>query len=1212
MTPAQRKLEKACQNARERGNRRELAIVLEELACELAEDRQWERVIEARTELLDILRSFPGEKLELARCHRFIGEAYLELRDVDHSLRHVRSYLKLAQDTSELEKQRAFTTLGRVYVAKHDINGTPGSLEKAMQFYNSALLLALQFEKDKRLGVEEARLMRGRLLYNLALASERAHNEMNSIKYLERAVYTLRQLSGSKLEKESKEDLYNTLCELSEARARLQDSAGAAEAAKAALAIGRETKNSARRGEAYMLLGMALFVGAHWRDARQALNHARVYAKNMNELKRDSLVRNLKCAVRLERWNEAIDSGEGEKNKLLENIGDTLANVGVHRQAIEAYRKIEEPFAHKCGRYAAVCGSIAETYADLGEYDSAEVWYLKEITYRNLDEHEELCSVYLSLVNCAVNQKDKGKVVEFGRKAAESAMRCRKTFTKRNAHERLTKSYTEIGLDPSEELLRNDLFYHGNGSEDNDDEDAGESSLDSSSDSSVNLSDLSVEAPSDEADRERAAAKSGARGVRTSARRLAPEKKNGLGETLLQQECIKGNLSMVNKLIAQGFDVNSTDNGGLSSLHDAANHGYLEIAKSLVEAGAQVNREGNDNSHRITPLHSAAAGGNYLIVSYLLDKGANGKALTIRGQTPFDVLEACETQDEIYISVRERLEAADAEVRPLKPLVRRRYQHITAPSPFIRSGGAVEPVIIEDDVPRPAQVRRKKQRRLDELVLRSKRARVEDEVANSSDSDSPMPSATSTQTQTRENRRQRTPPTLFKKKKQTTIFDTLRAMSDDSNDAHDNANTTIRDAFDRTLVCSTPTKDRRAGVDDAVYSDSLDMAVTEKDTTLLEAKSNSSVTSGVTERSIGGVASFSGAPVHLVRVRVEDRLLSIPLPKDFSTLTIAYLEQQAAERYLTLEGTKPVVNIALEDGALLCSSDPIVCVQGIPVLKAVVVSWNVPPLEERFKVKMGDRTPCKKILMRCQVATALGRLELDHVKIPQELMVALKHETHLHTLHLNFVHIDPSALIALAEVLAKLKNLKVLRLVGCNLRGKQLCDLLGTFGSAELEELDLSYNFVDQFFANLLDGALRKTFAGLKNVRLVSCGIQGTCVVDALKHLSLATLDLSCNPLGEAGVESAVSILQRGCLKELDISNCLSECTGDNFASILHRCDHVRVLKMNGFLLSSPISPHLDPSACNSSLRLHIKGNPGICDATLMALEDALGQVFIS
>lgn len=59
--------------------------------------------------------------------YRFIGEAYLELRDIDTSLRNVRSYLKLVQETSDLEKQRAYTTLGRVYAAKYDIEGTPGT-----------------------------------------------------------------------------------------------------------------------------------------------------------------------------------------------------------------------------------------------------------------------------------------------------------------------------------------------------------------------------------------------------------------------------------------------------------------------------------------------------------------------------------------------------------------------------------------------------------------------------------------------------------------------------------------------------------------------------------------------------------------------------------------------------------------------------------------------------------------------------------------------------------------------------------------------------------------------------------------------------------------------------------------------------------------------------------------------------------------------------
>lgn len=71
MTSVLRKLEKACQSARGRGNRRELANVLEEFACELSEVRQWERVVEVRTELVDILKTSSGETLELARCHRY-------------------------------------------------------------------------------------------------------------------------------------------------------------------------------------------------------------------------------------------------------------------------------------------------------------------------------------------------------------------------------------------------------------------------------------------------------------------------------------------------------------------------------------------------------------------------------------------------------------------------------------------------------------------------------------------------------------------------------------------------------------------------------------------------------------------------------------------------------------------------------------------------------------------------------------------------------------------------------------------------------------------------------------------------------------------------------------------------------------------------------------------------------------------------------------
>lgn len=451
-------------------------------------------------------------------------------------------------------------------------------------------------------------------------------------------------------------------------------------------------------------------------------------------------------------------------------------------------------------------------------------------------------------------------------------------------------------------------------------------------------------------------------------------------------------------------------------------------------------------------------------------------------------------------------------------------------------------------------------------------------------------------------------------------------MSDDSNDSNSNgANSTIREAFDRTLTCSTPTKDRSRDSEAdlairKVDGISLNSTISDKDVTVIEKSASLSSSVGSSNSQRGTVVqanptSFSGSSVHLVRVRVEERLLSIPLPKDFSSLTIAYLEQQAAERYLTIEGTKPVVNIALEDGALLCSSDPIECVRGVPVLKAVIVSWNVPPLEERYRSRIGEgRHLDKRILYRCQQATALGKLELDHIRIPAELLVVLKHEVHLHTLQLSFVHLDPNALLALAEVLSRLQNLSVLRLAGCNLRGKQLCDLLGKFGSRDLGELDLSFNLVDHYFGNLMDATLRKLVPSLHTMRLSSCGIQVAGLLSGLRHFPLTSLDLSCNALEADAVDAVLQLLDSCPLKQLDLSNSLGELSAQRLVDILRKCTKLTRLKVNGLDLKPGLPPlAVDMAECrNPDLELHIKGSPSMQGRMLATLEDAFRKVVIA
>ena len=73
----------------------------------------------------------------------------------------------------------------------------------------------------------------------------------------------------------------------------------------------------------------------------------------------------------------------------------------------------------------------------------------------------------------------------------------------------------------------------------------------------------------------------------------------------------------------------ATVTGGMTALLLAARNGYVEAARSLIEAGADVNEPcAGDKS---TPLVIAIANGHYDLAIYLLDHGANPNLATIDG-----------------------------------------------------------------------------------------------------------------------------------------------------------------------------------------------------------------------------------------------------------------------------------------------------------------------------------------------------------------------------------------------------------------------------------------------------------------------------------------------------------------------------------------------------------------------------------------------------
>jgi uncharacterized protein len=97
---------------------------------------------------------------------------------------------------------------------------------------------------------------------------------------------------------------------------------------------------------------------------------------------------------------------------------------------------------------------------------------------------------------------------------------------------------------------------------------------------------------------------------------------------------VTGNLAVVQQHIAAGSNLNEKDPfGGSSPLISAAVFGKTEIARALVEAGADLNFQNNDGS---TALHSAAFFCRPEIVKMLLDKGADKTIKNKYGATAYE------------------------------------------------------------------------------------------------------------------------------------------------------------------------------------------------------------------------------------------------------------------------------------------------------------------------------------------------------------------------------------------------------------------------------------------------------------------------------------------------------------------------------------------------------------------------------------------------
>lgn len=96
-----------------------------------------------------------------------------------------------------------------------------------------------------------------------------------------------------------------------------------------------------------------------------------------------------------------------------------------------------------------------------------------------------------------------------------------------------------------------------------------------------------------------------------------------------------GNAERIRALLANDNSlIEARDKDGSTPLHCAVWKGHQQVVALLLEAGADVNAQ-NENDHwGTTPLHAAAHANQASIAQLLIDSGADVNATDREGRTP--------------------------------------------------------------------------------------------------------------------------------------------------------------------------------------------------------------------------------------------------------------------------------------------------------------------------------------------------------------------------------------------------------------------------------------------------------------------------------------------------------------------------------------------------------------------------------------------------
>lgn len=574
-----------------------------------------------------------GDRLATALALRYIGEAKASLGNFYQAVDFIKKYLELAQKINDkVEIQRAWTTLGRVHLMQaqdmkdNNQNALNDSIQavatEAEKKFQTALNLTDSI-KDQ-VDAKEFAQMNSSLLVNLGLIKDICGYHGESVAKFNRAIEICK---ASKI----KEDLYRCQILLASIYRKKYNIKMAVKIGEEALITAKQIGKKLLICDALIENGLIKICLRDFKAAKRAFAQAYL-EKSPSEEDHAKAIRLTKLAHLITETFDKIskDSAPTETRlKLCDKLGDLFVAIEFYRLAIEFYKKALTD-ARICSKpkseWARILFSIAETYADDGQFKNALLCYEKELELRNGNDNEQ-CQ---TLIKIAHMQEYLDNPVEQVSQAYDRALdkANKDPVLMHNVLKYFVPYLKKHGVNNSRlqnleaDLSRLQSFPEVLESIEKD----GEEEINELEDEIANIDDVISEGEEDDEI------------MMIGRRRTRGSKKfkpNEVGETPLHEACIKGDLKRVKSLISQGHEVNPVDNAGWIPLHEACNHGHYDIVEFLIERGGDVNYRGLKG---MSPLHDSATNGHFDIMRLLIGNGANVIALTDTGETVLSCL----------------------------------------------------------------------------------------------------------------------------------------------------------------------------------------------------------------------------------------------------------------------------------------------------------------------------------------------------------------------------------------------------------------------------------------------------------------------------------------------------------------------------------------------------------------------------------------------